>query len=183
MGLPPGGRRSAPDLLASLRLPRCPTRKTRRCCTVGVALTGPPPLRPFGLILRRDGRFKHEGVEVTHAKLHQVFLSGVRYAEEEGVFIVQLGRFRGQIEVEDTPYWVTSFDALDGTVRLTDQSEEPLAVASLGFDEDGVLRCRVKERFSARFERGAQAELLQAIHQDSTVNWLQLAGKRVQLPF
>ena len=58
----------------------------------------------MGLVLRRDGRFVHEGVLVRHAKLHAAFLKGVRFVEEEGVFIVQIGHFRAQIEVEDTPF-------------------------------------------------------------------------------
>ena len=126
----------------------------------------PPPLRPTGLILRSDGTFEHEGVRVTHPKLHRAFLRGVRFLDDEGVWIVQLGRFRGQIEVEEIPFWVVAYDPATGAVQLTDGSTEPLACETLEVDSaDGVLRCRVKGRFPARFTRTGQAHLLDALEQ------------------
>ncbi len=121
---------------------------------------GPPPLRPTGLVLRRDMTFWHEGVKVTHPRLHAVFLRGVDFEEGEGVFVIRLRHFRGQIEVEDTPYWVVSYNPESGNVELTDRSEEPLCAETLRLDPDGVLRCTVKGRFPARFTRTGQAHLL-----------------------
>ncbi len=121
---------------------------------------GSPPLRPTGIVLRRDMTFWHEGVKVTHAKLYAAFLRGVDFAEEEGVFVVRVGHFCGQIEVEDTPYWVVSYDPERGTIGLTDRTEEPLRVETLSVDPDEVLRCTVKGRFPARFTRVGQAHLL-----------------------
>jgi len=105
-------------------------------------------------------RFEHAGECVTHARLHAALLRGVRFAEEERCWIVQIGRFRGAIEVEDVPWWVVSFDADSGLLATTDGAREPLDPASLTADGDLVMRCRVKGRFAARFTRGAQAELL-----------------------
>jgi hypothetical protein len=119
-----------------------------------------PPLRPTGIILRRDMTFWHEGVKVTHPKLYAAFLRGVDFAEEEGVFVVRVGHFRGQIEVEDTPYWVVAYDPGSGTIELTDRTEEPLRVETLSVDPDEVFRCTVKSRFPARFTRQGQAHLL-----------------------
>jgi hypothetical protein len=97
--------------------------------------------------------------------LHEAFLRGVCYAEEEGVFVVQLGRFRGQVEVEDTPFWVVSYDADDGALTLTDGSSESIDLATLSQDPDGVLRIRVKSRFFARFQHSAQALFLDALEE------------------
>ena len=91
------------------------------------------------------------------------FLRGVEFADEEGVWVVRLGRFRGQIEVEDVPYWVTAYDAETGGVRLTDQSEELLRPETLSADPDDALRCTVKGRFPARFTRPGQIELLEHV--------------------
>ena len=44
---------------------------------------GPPPLRPFGLRLHRDGSWSHEGVSVTNPRLRRVLDRGVRYLPEE----------------------------------------------------------------------------------------------------
>jgi hypothetical protein len=109
--------------------------------------------------------------------MHRVFLRGVRFLDDEGVFVVQVGRFRGQIEVEDTPFWVVAYDAPLGTVQLTDGSEEPLAVASLSLDPDAVLRCIVKGRFPARFTRTGQGHLLNHLERCEK-GWVLLVGDR-----
>jgi len=114
-------------------------------------------------VLRRDGSFWHEGVRVTHARLHQAFLAGVRWAENERTFVVQLGRYRGWLEVEDTAFFVTAYDATTGEVELSDRTRERLDAATLVVDADEVMRCTVKGRFAARFTRGAQAHLLDAL--------------------
>ncbi len=120
----------------------------------------PPALQHSGLLLRRDMRFEHEGALVTHPRVHAALLRGVRFADAEGVWIVRLGRFRAQIDVEDVPFWIEDYDADAGTVQLTDGSREPLAASTLRSDPDDALRCTVKGRFDARFTHRAQAELL-----------------------
>jgi hypothetical protein len=96
--------------------------------------------------------------------------------------VVQVGRFRGQIEVEDTPFWVTAYDGETGTVQLTDGTEEPLEPESLSMDEDGVLRCRVKGRFPARFTHAGQAHLLDHLEPEGEGWVLRASGRRVPVP-
>jgi len=130
---------------------------------------GPPPLRPFGLVLHHDGRFSHEGVPITNAKLRAAFDRSVRYLPDEDEYVVQLGRFRGQIELEEAGFFVRGFDPATATLRLSDGSRERLDVASLHVSpRDGALLCRVKrelhpEGLLARFQHAAQAELLHAV--------------------
>jgi hypothetical protein len=71
---------------------------------------GPPPLRPFGLVLHHDGRWSHEGVPIRNRRLRAAFDRSVRYLPDASVFVVQLGRFRGQIEVEEAAFFVRAFD-------------------------------------------------------------------------
>ena len=145
-------------------------------------MTGAPPLRHTGLVLRADMTFWHEGVKVTHRRLHSAFLRGVDFAEEEGVFVVRLGHFRGQIEVEDTPYWVVAYDPERGSVELTDRSEEPLRPETLSIDTDDVLRCTVKGRFPARFTREGQAHLLTNLEMEEGVATVLCGGEWVPAP-
>ena len=145
-------------------------------------MTGAPPLRPTGLVLRADMTFWHEGVKVTHRGLHRAFLRGVDFAEEEGVFVVRLGHFRGQIEVEDTPYWVVSYDPARGNVELTDKTEELLRPETLSIDPDDALRCTVKGRFPARFTREGQAHLLTNLEIEEGVATVLCGGEWVPAP-
>ena len=133
-------------------------------------------------MLRRDGSFVHEGVEVSHPRLREAFRRGVRFAEAEGVFVVQLGRFRGQIEVEDTPFFVSAYDAEDGSIELSDGTSEPLETAMLSMDDDGVLRCRVKGRWPARFTRVGQAHLLDALERSGEHYTLRAGPRRLAVP-
>jgi hypothetical protein len=91
----------------------------------------------------------------------------VRYLANEGVYVVQLGHFRGQIEIEEAAFFVRSFDAESGIIGLSDGSSETIEVTSLRVSpRDGALLCRVKrplcaEGLPARFFQAAQAELFQ----------------------
>ena len=133
------------------------------------AAGGPPPLRPFGLVLRHDGRFLHEGAPILNRKLRNHFERSVAYLPEAGKFVVRLRHFRAEVEVEEAGFFVRQIDLPDGLVSLSDGSREPLDLSSLTSSPiDGALLCRVKrtltpEGLLARFDHGAQAELLAAV--------------------
>jgi hypothetical protein len=149
---------------------------------------GPPPLRPFGLVLHRDGRWTHEGVPVLNRRLRRAFDRSVRYLPEEGKYVVQLGRFRGQVEVEEAGFFVRSFDAAEGRIDLSDGSHERLDTASLRLSPHGrALLCRVKRDLApgglpARFTHAAQAELLHAVELEDDRPVLRIAGALHPLP-
>jgi hypothetical protein len=153
------------------------------------ALPGPPPLEPFGLVLHRDGRFTHEGLPIRNRKLRARFERSVRYLPDERKYVVQVGRFRGEIEVEEAGFFVRSVDLTRGTVALSDGSEEAFDPATLRrspLDPDALL-CTVKTSLAhgglpARFERGAQAELLLAVEEDGPGFALRMGGGRAALP-
>jgi len=153
-----------------------------------VSVPGPSPLRPFGLVLHRDGSWTHEGVAVRNRKLRAAFDRGVRYLPDAGVFVVQLGRFRGQIEVEEAAFFVRSFDPASGELALSDGSVERLDPASLRVSpRDGALLCAVKRDvistgLLARFGHAAQADLLAAVEETSGGPRLRTAGALHPLP-
>ena len=130
----------------------------------GVALSGPPPLAPIGLgpaprrqLLAR-GRARH-----APAPARRVPAPACAGPRPSGTFVVQLGVFRGWLDVEDTAFFVTAYDAAQRRARALG----PLARAARAATRsrsiaDDVLRCTVKGRFAARFTRAAQAHLLDA---------------------
>lgn len=146
----------------------------------------PPPLAPFGLVLRHDGSWTHDGQPITNTRLRERFDRAVRYLPDEDAYVVQIGRFRGQIEIEEAGFFVRSFDPETGVVALSDGSRELLEVSSLSLsDRDGALLCRVKralrpEGLPARFHHAAHAELLHAVEADGAS--LCVAGRVLPLP-
>lgn len=155
----------------------------------GVPPPGAPPLRPFGLVLHRDGHFTHEGLPIRNARLRALFERSVRYLPAEAAYVVQVARFRGLLAVEEAGFFVRAVDLARGTVALSDRSEELLDPASLRpshLDPDALL-CTVKRTLvpaglPARFERGAQAELLLAVEETDAGPALRLAGAVHPLP-
>jgi hypothetical protein len=149
---------------------------------------GPPPLAPFGLVLHHDGSWTHEGHAVTHPRLRAAFDRSVRWLPEEGKYIVQLGHFRGQIDVEEAGFFVRQVDLDSGRVRLSDRSSDRLDPGSLRVSpRDGALVCTVKRDLhpaglAARFLHAAQAELLQAVEDGPEGLGLRVAGSLEPLP-
>jgi hypothetical protein len=150
--------------------------------------TGPPPLRPFGLCLHHDGRWTHEGHPITHVRLRAAFDRGVRFLPEEGKYVVQLGRFRGEIEVEEAGFFVRDVDLETGEIALSDATREGLELMSLRPSlRDSALLCTVKrdllpEGLPARFTHSAQSALLVAIEETPAGFALRIAGQVRHLP-
>ncbi len=145
-----------------------------------------PPLEPFGLVLHHDGSWSHDGQPITNPKLRARFDRAVRFLPEEGKYVVQISRFRGQIEIEEAGFFVRSFDEKTGVISLSDGSQERLDVASLRISQiDGALLCKVKREvvpdgLTARFRHSSHADLMNAIDDDGGA--LQVGGRRLPLP-
>lgn len=144
---------------------------------------GPPPLRSLGLVLHRDGRFTHEGHPIANRRLLAAFERGVRFLPAEGKYVVQLGHFRGQLDVEEAGFFVRSVDLASGEIALSDGSRDRIDPASLrvsALDCDALL-CTVKRAvvawgLAARFTHAAQAELLLGVEERDGGCALRMAG-------
>jgi len=129
----------------------------------------PPPLVPFGLVLHHDGRWSHEGQPFLNRKLRALFDRSVRYLPDEGKYVVQVQRYRGEIEVQEAGFFVRVLEPATGVLSLSDGSQEELDVAGLTVSGiDGALLCRVKRDLVAggllaRFGHAAQAEFMSAV--------------------
>ncbi len=113
----------------------------------------------------------------------------MRYLPDEDTYVVQVGRFRGQIVLEEAGFFVRDLDLANGTIALSDGTEEGLDPSTLrpsALDPEALL-CTVKRDLTprgvpARFERGAQAELLLAVEATPTGYAVRLAGALRALP-
>jgi len=156
-----------------------------------VKTQGPPPLAPFGLVLHRDGRWTHEGHPILNRRLREAFDRGVCFLPEEGEagkYVVRLGRYRGEIEIEETGFFVRAFDPASGEIEISDGSVEVLVVETLRpSPHDGALICSIKPGLReggvpARFSHAAQSHLLTAVEERGAVLGLVFRGHFQPLP-
>ena len=122
-------------------------------------------------------------MQVTHPRLAAALRAGVRWSEPERTFVVQLDRFRGWLDVEDTAFFVDAYDAATGQVELSDRTHEALDASTLTSDPDDAFRCTVKGRFPARFTHAAQAHLLAAIEQERGELFIRAGAAKLRFPF
>jgi len=115
----------------------------------------------------------------------------LRREESSGLYIIQLGKQRCYLEVEDTPLVVTSVLPQEQREEA-DQAElflaikhlsinQPLKPKTLWVGRDNVLYCKVMENtIPARFLRPAYYQLAEFIHEDKEEHrfYLLLGGKR-----
>ena len=170
-------------------MPREPARSARgEPQTSEGASAGPPPLQPFGLVLHHDGGWTHQGQPIANRKIREKFDGSVRYLPEEGKYVVQVGRFRGEIEVEEAGFFVRDVDLERGEVALSDRSRDAFDLASLRIsDLDGAYLCTVKRELvpgglPARFTHAAQAELLDAVDETAEGPVIRLGGHLRPMP-
>ena len=132
-----------------------------------------PPQDPWellrqdsGLSIDLDGRFRHRGDPITHARTLEVLWSSLRRAED-GRYLVRIGRETAYVRIDDAPYGVrgATLEPAGPLLHLTDGSAELLDPSTLRLGRDGVLRCSVKGGHRARFCRAAQASLGQLVEE------------------
>ncbi len=136
---------------------------------------------PFEIRIDKDGKWYHNGREITHPGVFR-YLNSVLDVDEKGYFLRD-GERKFYIEVEDAPFVVNSLVECDGKicVLLNDGTQEELDPESLTF-RDEVVYAKVKNgKFPARFSRKAQNQLYQMIEEDNGNFYLSINGKRVRL--
>ena len=170
-------------------MPREPGKSARGESQTGEGEgAGPPPLRPFGLVLHHDGSWTHEGQPILNRRIREKFDGSVRYLPEERKYVVQVGRFRGEIEVEEAGFFVRDVDLGEGAVALSDGSRDSLDLESLRLSElDGAFLCTVKRALvpgglPARFTHAAQAELLNAVDESAEGPVIRLGDRLQPMP-
>lgn len=129
-------------------------------------------LRRSGIRLDGDGRFWHEGQEVTHHGLRAAFWRWLD-RNPDGRFVLRLDAERFvYLDVDDVPQVVRSarWQGDRAIVRLADDGEEELDYGSLHLRGDGRPYCAVKQgRFAARVSTAAWSTLGERIEDGALV--------------
>ena len=115
---------------------------------------------------RGDGRWYSDDEPINNGRIAKLFSRCLKQTDD-GRWQIAMADERAFVDVHDTPWVVTgvSGNRSDGfTVRLNDDSEEPLDPATLTVGDANVLYTRVKDgRYPARFLRPAYYQLAPAI--------------------
>lgn len=134
-------------------------------------------LRQSGIRLDAEGRFWHQGAEVTHGGLRAALFRWLD-RNPDGRYVLRLDAQRFvDLEVEDAPFVVRSLRwAGDrALVVLSDGSEEELVLATVRLREK-VAYAQVKGRFEARLSTQAWAALSDRLAERDGAVWLDAAG-------
>lgn len=117
---------------------------------------------PCQIQVDQQGRLWHDGAAMIHPGILELIYQSVHL--EEGVYFLQVGKQRCQLEVADTFFVVNRAELQGEQVLLTlnDASQEPLDPDTLSIGAGDVLYCQVKAgAFPARFLRSAYYQLTQ----------------------
>ena len=123
-------------------------------------------LRQSGIRLDAEGRFWHEGQEVTHPGMKAAFYRWLD-RNTDGRWMLRLDEQRFvYLDVDDAPFAIASlhFDGPRIIVRLSDDTEEELAYDSVTVRNDHAY-ATVKGRFPARFSGQAWTALGERIEE------------------
>lgn len=110
------------------------------------------------IVFGRDGHWYADGELITNPRIALLF-SRHLVRSDNGSYQIVMGDERATVEVEDTPWVVTT---IEGTpergfvITLNDGSQEPLRPGSIMIEDDDAFSCEVKNGSArARFLRPA----------------------------
>lgn len=133
----------------------------------------------------RDGRWYCDDEVIANAAICRLYARAMT-VDDAGVARLELGEDRAQVTIEDTPWVVVQVDGdpeRGFSVRLNDETTEPLDPDTLRVGAHHVLYCRIKgHRHDARFLRPAYYELVRhAVPGDHGGLVLPVRGRHVRL--
>jgi hypothetical protein len=149
-------------------------------------------LLPCGIFIDREGDWYYRESPMERADIVSHLCQHLQREESSGLYIIQLGKQRCYLEVEDTPLVVTSVLHQGENAEDDDKenlflsikhlkTNQPLNPKTLWVGRENVLYCKVmQDTIPARFLRPAYYQLAEFIHEDKEEHgfYLLLGGKR-----
>ena len=130
-------------------------------------------LRRSGIRLDAEGRFWHEGQEVTHHGLRAAFFRWLD-RNPDGRYVLRLDEKRFvYLDVDDAPFLVRSlrWEGERAIAVLSDGTEESLDLNSVNL-RDGIAYAKVKAKFDARLSAAAWSTLAEKITERDGAHFL-----------
>lgn len=143
------------------------------------------------LRIDKEGRWFYQDEEITHCKTYLLYCKHLT-RDKSGQIVLQIGREKCPVEVEDAPFVVKTLDFIlagGGKLKsvsliLNDQTREPLDPLTIRIGADNAPYCQVRGKmFSARFSRNAYQLLLPFVQHDEkgTRFFITIDGKEYNL--
>lgn len=135
------------------------------------------------IVLRRDGTWVADGVEITHEGTRDLFFKTIAWDPGERKYCLKIGYETMHIEVEDTPYFVTSIERQQTDcylARLSNFTDVSLQAARLSY-ERGNLYLALDNGQRAKFLSAPYYSLLRDLQEDDRAYFLSIAGTRADL--
>ncbi|MGD9337999.1 MAG: DUF1285 domain-containing protein [Syntrophobacterales bacterium] len=134
-------------------------------------------LPPCGILIDKEGDWYYRGSPIHRSDIVAHLCEHVRRDEFSGLYIIQLGKQRCSLKVEDTPLVITGVShKKEGEGKGQEQlllsikhleNAAPLEPTSLWVGRENVLYCKVTDQqIPARFLRPAYYQLAEFIHED-----------------
>jgi hypothetical protein len=133
------------------------------------------------IVLKKDGTWIADGIEITHDQTREAFFKSIKWDETEQKYCLAIGYEVMFIEVEDTPYFVTALITQKQSVRarLSNFTEAPIA-DHLKY-EGGNLYLELADGQRAKFLSAPYYDLLHSLQEDEKFYFLTIEEKRVNL--
>ena len=134
-------------------------------------------LLPCAIFIEKEGDWYYQGSRMHRADIVSHLCQYLRRDESSGLYIIQMGKQRCCLEVEDTPLVIRGVSPTGKGEKRSDEQilleikyrerSEFLDPETLWIGEENVLYCVVtEEQIPARFLRPAYYQLAQFIHED-----------------
>ena len=117
--------------------------------------------------LNERGKWTHEGLDFENQRIIDLFSRSVDRTDG-GTWVLEVGRFTYPITVEDVGFFVERVDRSTSppTLKLSDDTQEPLDPSTLDYQPGGRLYCTIKDGdFRARFKRTAYFQLAELMEE------------------
>ena len=144
----------------------------------------------FEIRIDKEGNWYYNNLPIINRTIYLFFNRHIQH-DGQGGYLLRIGSDTCRLVVEDTPYVVTGVSLAERAVargqqfsiRLNDETEEPLDLTTFYMGRENVPYCRVKEgMFPARFLRPPYYRLAEHINQsDDGRFFFLLDGERVYI--
>lgn len=134
------------------------------------------------IVLKKDGTWVADGVEITHEQTCDLFYRSIHWDEKEKKYCLRIGYETLFIEVEDTPFFVTALreEAGASIAMLSSHQEVSIKPNQLKY-EDARLYLLLENGLRAKFLSAAYYELLKKLKEDEKYYYLLIDGAKVNL--